>query len=203
MAHSVRPSFDKHKERKSTPQAMTLSVDEKKRKSEGREYESPPPIPCTPKELDVLLDKWIADGVFKPNHVSREPTEEERRDPHFCRLHNYMQYVTAECWALCRLVHRRIKKGTLELSQLEVQRNLLLNHKGKGVAAVVICADLGEDEEERLALPTTAITTLHKSFQFKNLFDQLELTANERRMAMEALISIALGAGVECLTVEA
>ena len=97
----------------------------------------------------------------------------------------------------------QVKKGTLELSQLEVQRNLLLNHKGKGVAAVVICADLGEDEEERLALPTTAITTLHKSFWFKNLFDQLELTANERRMAMEALISIALGAGVECLTVEA
>ena len=28
------------------------------------------------KELDVLLDKWIADEVFKPNQVSREPTEE-------------------------------------------------------------------------------------------------------------------------------
>ena len=59
------------------PQAMTVSTDEKRKKSEGRQYESPPPILCTPKELDVLLDKWIADGVFKPNHVSREPTEEE------------------------------------------------------------------------------------------------------------------------------
>ena len=43
--------------------------------------------------------------------------EEERRDPHFCRLHNYVQHPTAECWALCRLVHRRIKEGTLELTQ--------------------------------------------------------------------------------------
>ena len=92
----------------------------------------------------MLLNKWIADGIFKHNQVSREPTEEERRDPRFCRLHNYVQHPIAECWAL-----RRIKEGTLELTQQEVQRNPLPNHKGKGVAAVVICADPGEDEEDR------------------------------------------------------
>jgi len=124
-----------------------------------------------PKELDVLLNKWIADGVFKPNQVSREPTEEEWRDLHFYRLHNYVQHATAECWALYRLVHYRIKEGTLELFQLEVQRNPLPNHKGKGVTVVIICADSGEDEEERLALPVTAMTTLQKSFLFKNLFN--------------------------------
>ena len=81
-------------------------------------------------------------------------------------LHNtikfecWAQHPIAECWVLRRLVHRKIKKGTLELSQLEVQRNSLPNHKGKGIAAVVICADLGEDEEERSALPAAAITTL-------------------------------------------
>ena len=57
-------------------------------------------------------------------------------------------------------MHRRIKEDTLELTQQEVQRKPLLNHKGKGVAAVVICADPGEDEEENLALPAAAITTL-------------------------------------------
>ena len=108
----------------------------------------------------MLLDKWIADRVFKPNQVSREPKEEERRDPRFFRLHNYVQHPTAECWALHRPVHRRIKEGTLELSQQEVQRNPLLNHKGKGVATIVICVDLGEDEEENPALLAAAITTL-------------------------------------------
>ena len=68
-------------------------------------------------------------------------------------------------------MHRRINEGTLELSQQEVQRNPLPNHKGKGVAAVVICADPGEDEEENPALPVVAITTLQQSFKFKNLFD--------------------------------
>ena len=131
---------------------MVISTDERRRKTNGREYDTPWLIPCTPKELDVLLDKWIANGVFKPNQVSKEPTEEERRDPRFCRLHNYMQHPTAKCWVLCRLVHHKIKEGTLELSQQEVQRNPLPNHKGKGVAAVVICADLGEDEEENPSL---------------------------------------------------
>ena len=95
---------------------MAVSTGERKKKTDGREYDTPPLIPCTPKELDVLLDKWIEDGVFKPNQVSREPIEEERRDPRFCRLHKYVQHPTVECWALRRLVHRKIKEGTLGLS---------------------------------------------------------------------------------------
>ena len=70
-----------------------------------------------------------------------------------------------------RLVHHKIKEGTLELTQQKVQRNPLPNHKGKGVAAVVICADPREDKEENLALPTAAITTLQQSVKLKNLFD--------------------------------
>ena len=98
---------------------MTMSTGEKRKKSKGKEYESPPPILCTPKELNVLLDKWIANRAFKPNHVSRKPTKEKRRDPRFYRLHNYV-HATAECWTLRRIVHRRIKQGTLELSKPEV-----------------------------------------------------------------------------------
>ena len=100
------------------------------------------------------------------------------------------------------MVHHRIKEGTLELSQPEVQRNPLPNHKGKGVAAVMICADPREDEEGNLALPATTITTLQKSSKFKNLFDQLGLMTKERRIATEALIGIASGVEIECLTAE-
>ena len=100
-AQSVKPSTDK----RSAPQAMTVSTSERRRKTDGREYDTPLPIPCTPKELNVLLDKWIVDGVF---------------DPCICRLHNYVQHPTVECWVLLRLVHCRIKEGTLELSQQEV-----------------------------------------------------------------------------------
>ena len=83
------------------------------------------------------------------------------------------------------------------MTQQEVQRNPLPNHKGKGIVAVVICADPREDEEENLALPAAAITTLQQSAKFKNLFDHLGLTAKERKIATEALVSIAFGAGVD------
>ena len=56
---------------------MVVSTGERKRKVDGSKYETPLPLPCTSKELDVFLDKWIVDGIFKPNQVSREPTEEE------------------------------------------------------------------------------------------------------------------------------
>ena len=99
-------------------------------------------------------------------------------------------------------MHRRIKEGTLELSQQKVQRNPLPNNKGKGVVAVVICTNLGEDEEENPALPATAITTLEQSSKFKILFDQLGLTTMERKIVIEALVSIASGARVEYLSAE-
>ena len=63
----------------------------------------------------------------------------------------------------------------------------------------MIYADPGEDEEENPSLPAVAITTLQRSSKFKILFDQLGLTAKERKIATEALVRIASGARVECL----
>ena len=40
---SVKPSFDK----RNAPQAMAVSIGERRRKTEGREYDTPPPISCT------------------------------------------------------------------------------------------------------------------------------------------------------------
>ena len=67
---------------------------------------------------------------------------------------------------------------------------------------MVICADLGEDEKENPALPAAAITTLQQSSKFKNMFDQLGLMVKERKIAIEALVSIASRAGIECLSAE-
>ena len=56
---------------------MAVSTSKKRKRPDGREYEIHPPIPCTLKDLDAILDKWIVDGIFKPNHVSREPIEDK------------------------------------------------------------------------------------------------------------------------------
>ena len=46
---------------------MAISTGKRKRKADEKEYDTPLPLPCTTKELDMLLDKLIAYGVFQPN----------------------------------------------------------------------------------------------------------------------------------------
>ena len=67
---------------------------------------------------------------------------------------------------------------------------------------MVICANPGEVEEENPALPVATITTLQQSSKFKILIDQLRLTTKERKIATEALVSIAFDVRVECLSAE-
>ena len=112
-------------------QAMAASVGEKRKRPEGKMNEEPLVIPCTVEELNHVLDKWIGDGVVRPFTVSRPPTKEERKNPLFCRIHNYVKHSTKDCWTLRRLFHKKFREGTLELTQreLEVQRNPIT--KGK------------------------------------------------------------------------
>ena len=70
------------------PQAMTASVGEKRKRHEGKLFKEPPVIPCTTEELNHVLDKWIGDGIVRPFTMSRPPTEEERKNHLFCRIHN-------------------------------------------------------------------------------------------------------------------
>ena len=113
-------------------------------------------------ELNHLLDKWIGDGVVRPFTVSSLPTEEERKNPLFYRIHNYVNHSTKDCWTLHRLFHKKLKEGTLELTQKEpeVQRNPLPNHKGKGMVAVVIHGNLAEVGESEGSFHPSTVRTL-------------------------------------------
>ena len=62
---------------------MTASAGEKRKRPEGKVTEEPPVIPCTTKELNHVLDKWIGDETVRPFTVSKPPTEEERKNPLF------------------------------------------------------------------------------------------------------------------------
>ena len=79
IAQSVRSSSYGPKEQKSTLQAITVSIDEKKRKSDGREYETPSPLPSTPKELDILLDNGLQMGFSSPIKFLSNPLKKSKR----------------------------------------------------------------------------------------------------------------------------
>ena len=115
-------------------QAMTALVGEKRKRPDGKVFEEPPAIPCTAEDLNHILDKWIGDEVVKPFTVSRPPTEEERNNPLFSKIYNYVKHSTKDCWTLRKLFHKKLREGTLELTQKEpeVQRNPLLTIKGRG-----------------------------------------------------------------------
>ena len=89
----------------------------KRKKPEGKMIEEPLVIQCTAKELNHVLDKWIGDGVVRLFTVSMPPIEEERKNNLFCRIHNYVKHSTKDCWTLKRLFHKKLREGTLELTQ--------------------------------------------------------------------------------------
>ena len=95
---------------------MIASIGEKRKRPEGKIAEEPLVIPCTAEELNHVLDKWIGDGIVRPFTMSRPPTKEERKNPLFCRIHNYVKYFTKDCWTLRRLFHKKLREGTLEFT---------------------------------------------------------------------------------------
>ena len=72
--------------RVSVSQAMTASIGEKRKRPKGKIAKESLVILCTTEELNHVLDKWIRDGIVRPFTVSRPPTEEERKNPLFCRI---------------------------------------------------------------------------------------------------------------------
>ena len=101
------------------PQAMTVLVGEKRKGPEGKMFEEPPVIPCTAEELNYVLDKWIGDGIVRRFTMSKPPTEEERKNRLFYKIHNYVKHSTKDCWTLRRLFCKKLREGTLELTQKE------------------------------------------------------------------------------------
>ena len=183
---------------------MTTLMGETNKRPEGKVFEEPPVIPCTVEELNHVLDKWIEDGIVRPFIVSRPSIEEERKNPLFCRIHNYVKHFTKDCWTFRRIFHKKLREGTLELTQKKpkVQRNPLPNHKGKGVVAVVIHGNPAEAEGSKGSFHPNTVRTLQKNPKFRLLFNQLGFGPKVRRVAIELLMSIAADLGMKCFTPE-
>ena len=186
------------------PQAMTTLVEEKRKRLEGKFVKEPSVILCIVEELNHVLDKWIGDGIVRTFTISRLPIEEERKNPLFCRIYNYVKHSTNDCWTLRRQFHKKFREGTLELTQkeLKVQRNPLPNHKRKGVVAVVIHGNSTEVEESEISFHQSTVRTLKKNPKFRSLFNQLGFGSEARRVATESFMSIAVDLRMECVTTE-
>jgi hypothetical protein len=217
-ALSVKPHSEKAREKKSQHQALTVSTTtapsgNKRKRPIEKVFEEPPPLPFTVEEMMVIFDKWVKDEVIKLPQINKPPTEEEKRDPKFCRYHRYVHHPTADCRSLRWELNRKIQDGTLQLSpeQQRVHKNPFPNHRkdqGKAVVSVVIRGSTSDMEVDESAVADTTLTpaavrTLQKSPKFKSLFNQLGLGPEARNAATEAIIAIAADSGATCFTAEA
>uniref|UniRef100_A0A2N9IHQ7 Integrase catalytic domain-containing protein n=1 Tax=Fagus sylvatica TaxID=28930 RepID=A0A2N9IHQ7_FAGSY len=184
-ALSVKPHSEKAREKKSQPQALTVSTTaaptgNKRKRPTEKVFEEPPPLPFTVEEMMVIFDKWVKDETAG----------------------HYDGSLTGKS-----------KDGTLQLSpeQQRVHKNPFPNHrkdKGKAVVSVVIQGSTSDMEVEESAVADTTLTpaavrTLQKSPKFKSLFNQLGLGPEARNAATEAIIAIAADSGATCFTAEA
>ena len=80
----------------------------------------------------------------------------------------------------------------------------MLNHRRKGIVAVVIHgnpANVEAEESEGSFQPDT-IKTLQRNPKFRSLFNHFRFILEARRTTIESFMSIAMVAGVECFTTE-
>ena len=54
---------------------------------EKQKREEYPPIPCTDKEMNAIINKWMADGVLRPFKPIQEPTSEDMRKCFYYQYH--------------------------------------------------------------------------------------------------------------------
>uniref|UniRef100_A0A2N9I4R3 Integrase catalytic domain-containing protein n=2 Tax=Pentapetalae TaxID=1437201 RepID=A0A2N9I4R3_FAGSY len=207
-ALSVRPHVEKTREKKYSPQTLTVSAGDDKRRKKF--VETPPPVPCTREEMITILNKWVADGVIQLPDVQEEATEEEKKSSKYCHYHRSTKHSITDCWTLRRKFHARIQDRTLELPQAQQRVHIdpFLKHKGKATVSVIIHGsasdiDMSESAATNPAMTPAAIRTLQRNPKFRSLFDQLGLNPEARTAATEAIMSIAAESGTHCFTAEA
>ena len=54
---------------------------------EKRKREEYPPIPCIDKEMNAIINKWMAEGVLRPFKPIQEPTSEDIRKRFYYQDH--------------------------------------------------------------------------------------------------------------------
>ena len=118
-------------EKRNPPQAFAISSGEsaarvKCKRDEGAKQQELPSILFTDEEINVIVDKWVANRVLRVIKPSREPTKEDKQSPHYFHYHQYVHHKTKDCRVLQRMFHKKFTDRILDLAQeQEVQRNPL------------------------------------------------------------------------------
>ena len=141
-----------------------------------------------------MVEKWVADGVLKVIKPSREPTKEDKKSPYYCHYHQYVHHKTRDCRWNPRL--NPSTGGPAEPTAIAQQRK---GYSGSSNS----CRNIKDDVSDNKELPPVAVSALQRSLAFCALYNQVGFNEEERKVATEALVSIASDSDIYCLTTKA
>ncbi|GKU89557.1 hypothetical protein SLEP1_g3683 [Rubroshorea leprosula] len=113
----IGKSTEKPTEKKTTAHTLVVSVHDQGQGQKRRDHDttSPPPISLIVEELDVFLDQWIANGAIILPQSSYEPSNDDKRNPKYCRYHRFTHHSTMDYFSLRRIYHHCVAEGLLEV----------------------------------------------------------------------------------------
>ena len=105
--------------RRENKKMEVVMTEEFKKMAKGKKRDRggiPPPFTVSTEELYSILEAWVKDGVVTLPECKHEPTEEEKRNPLYCRYHKKCDHHTMDCYALRNIFHDRVAKGDLVIT---------------------------------------------------------------------------------------
>ncbi|KAK9911759.1 hypothetical protein M0R45_035650 [Rubus argutus] len=136
-------------EKRDGPQTLTVE-DRPSSSNKRKDRETYPAVPCSDEEFHAILDAMFADSVIKPPRPYKNPSRKDKADPRYCRYHQILGHPTTACQTLRKILHGKIRDGTLELpskKQAIDDDPLPRRRQGKETVAVVTCLDDDQEEE--------------------------------------------------------
>ncbi|GKU89659.1 hypothetical protein SLEP1_g3772 [Rubroshorea leprosula] len=155
------------------------------------------------------LGFWIVDGAITlpQAQAHREPSNDDKRNPKYCRYHCFVNHATMDCFSLRRMYHRQVLEGLLKVPnrRQRVDKDPFPLHNQGAITVLTHVESVGANEpivEFPNNTPNFFVRALQRTPKFKMLFDQLGFTIEVRQRATEAILSIANEARGKCLNVE-
>ena len=128
-------------------------IEESKKMAKGKKRDKggiSPPFTVSTEELYSILEAWVKNGVVTLPECKHEPTEEEKRNPLYCRYHRRCDHHTIDCYALRNIFHDRVAKGDLVIKARK-RADLRMCRPGLAMTFFMGCEDPIEEEAENMA----------------------------------------------------
>ena len=119
----------------------------------------PPPFSVSTKELYIILEAWVKDGVVVLPKCKCEPTKEEKRGMVFCRYHRRSDHYTMDCFASRKSFHEKVPKSDFVMKNGK-RMDIRMHRPKVAMTFFMGCEDPMGEEAENMVSSSSAPSPL-------------------------------------------